>query len=739
MTALAPRVGEGITNRVHPCPHGARGNAAIVRTFLFLALLAPFVAAQPNEPKRVLILMQEDLNWPIFRAIDENLRATLRNGAPEGILIFGEHLDRIQFPDPQIQARVTGIRRKYANTKLDLVVGVGDVPTDLFPGVSLVYVSTSPQRQVPNSPGSFKRSAGLWIDSNARKTLEAARRFQPNARQVVVIGGSSPSERDLFDRVRSEIENDPNPLGATYLTNLAFPEISDKVASLGPETIVLFVTLGRDGVGHPYVSAEAVSKIAAVSGAPVYVLLDTHTGSGAVGGYVTRFGEVGKQAGEMALQFLAGQYPKDQIGRSDYVFDWRELHRWKIPETVLPVGSLVMNRRPNVWNTYKWYILGAILVFLVETLLIGFALVQNSRRKRAEEAAHNSEQRFRLFMDHSPAIASIKDEQGHYVYMSESYQKQLGVRPEDCHGKTDFEIYPRAIAEEFRKNDQAALAAGHSIEAIEDSIVADGKLCTWLAYKIPFQDASGQRFVGGIGIDITERKKAREALQTLAGRLIDAQEQERARISRELHDDFSQRLALLGIGLGQLWKKLSAERVAERQSVLEMLQGTKELSFDLHTLSHELHSSRLEHVGLVSALAGLCREVSAKHKIEVDFIGPESPTNLPKDVALCLFRVAQEALGNVVKHSRAQSAQVELGGNGSAVTLHVSDSGKGFDPSTQNQDAGIGMIGMSERLRLVGGQLLVKSRPNCGTDIVAEVPLATVEDEAQVKTQAVGR
>jgi signal transduction histidine kinase len=225
----------------------------------------------------------------------------------------------------------------------------------------------------------------------------------------------------------------------------------------------------------------------------------------------------------------------------------------------------------------------------------------------------------------------------------------------------------------------------------------------------------------------------------LAGRLIDAQEQERARISRELHDDFSQRLALLGIGLGQLWKKLSAERVAERQSVLEMLQGTKELSSDLHTLSHELHSSRLEHVGLVSALAGLCREVSAKHKIEVEFIGRESPTNLPKDVALCLFRVAQEALGNVVKHSRAQISQVELAGNGSAVTLRVSDSGKGFDPSTQKPDAGIGMIGMRERLRLVGGQLLVKSRPNCGTDIVAEVPLATVEDEAQVKTQAVGR
>src|SRR5208283_242576 len=121
-------------------------------------------------------------------------------------------------------------------------------------------------------------------------------------------------------------------------------------------------------------------------------------------------------------------------------------------------------------------------------------------------------------------------------------------------GKTDFDIYPRAIAEQFRENDEAARAVGHPIEVTEDSISPDGEPSTWLAYKFPFEDTSGEIFVGGIGIDITERRKARESLQALTGRLIDAQEQERARISRELHDDFSQRLALLGIGLGQLWK-----------------------------------------------------------------------------------------------------------------------------------------------------------------------------------------
>jgi PAS domain S-box-containing protein len=359
-----------------------------------------------------------------------------------------------------------------------------------------------------------------------------------------------------------------------------------------------------------------------------------------------------------------------------------------------------------------------------------------TEQKRTEQGLRKSEERFRLFMSHSPAVAWMKDEQGHYIYMNETYLKHFGIRPEDRQGKTDFEVYPRAIAEKFRENDEAALAVGRPIKVTEDSLGPDGEPCTWLAYKFPFEDTSGQIFVGGIGIDITERRKAREALQELTGRLIDAQEQERARISRELHDDFSQRLALLGIGLGQLWKKLPPGATEERESVLEMLRGTKSLSSDLHTLSHELHSSKLEHVGLVSALHGLCREMSEKYKIEVHLSDSDLRLDMPNDVALCLFRVAQEALGNVVKHSKAKSAQVAVGANATNIWLRISDAGRGFDPDLHNVHAGIGLIGMRERLRLVGGTLVVKSEPQRGTEILAEVPLAVSEkkDQARIKT-----
>jgi signal transduction histidine kinase len=182
-------------------------------------------------------------------------------------------------------------------------------------------------------------------------------------------------------------------------------------------------------------------------------------------------------------------------------------------------------------------------------------------------------------------------------------------------------------------------------------------------------------------------------------------------------------LALLGISLGQLWKDLPESQVGQRTGVLEILKGTKEMSSDLHSLSHQLHSSKLELVGLVSALSGLCKEMGEKYKIDIHFTKSGALPKIAKDVELCLFRVTQEALNNVAKHSQSKGAQVELGANSMGVSLRVTDAGKGFEPDLSNPAAGIGLVGMRERLRLVGGRLSVKSEPLHGTEIIAEVPL----------------
>lgn len=363
-----------------------------------------------------------------------------------------------------------------------------------------------------------------------------------------------------------------------------------------------------------------------------------------------------------------------------------------------------------------------------------------SERRRTEQVLRESEDRFRLVANTAPVLIWMSGvdklctffNQGWLNFTGRSMQQELGdgwvsgVHPDDL----DHCLAVYAAAFDARVDFQMEYRLRRF----------DGEYRWLVDFGVPRFESDGT-FCGFIGscVDITERKTSEESLHTLTGRLIAAQEEERARIARELHDDFSQRLALLGIGLGQLWKRLPKSDLQERAIIQEMLEGTKEMSSDLHSLSHQLHSSKLEHVGLVPALNALCKEIAQKYNLAVQFKNSGLALNLPKDVALCLFRVAQEALGNVVKHSRTLQAQVELYVGAAQVTLCISDQGRGFDPRIQNSAAGIGMIGMTERLRIVGGKLLIKSEPNRGTEILAEVPLAVSSDETQFRTQAAGR
>jgi PAS domain S-box-containing protein len=378
------------------------------------------------------------------------------------------------------------------------------------------------------------------------------------------------------------------------------------------------------------------------------------------------------------------------------------------------------------------------LLFTAAPFMVLAALVEEHKRDELE--LRESEKRFRLLADSSPSLIWMSGtdklctffNQGWLNFTGRPLEQELGdawlsgLHPDDrdhC-----MQLYSSAF------DARADFELEYRLRRF------DGEYRWLLDIGVPRFESDGT-FLGYIGscIDITDRKISEESLHALTGRLISAQEEERARIARELHDDFSQRLALIGIGLGQLWKNLSPNEVEQRESVMEMLSKTKEICSDIHTLSHQLHSSKLEHVGLLPALHGLCKDFSHKYNVEVHFTECESPVDVPKDVALCLFRVAQEALANAIKHSGSTQARVEIHTNASGISLRISDSGHGFDPAIKNPASGIGLSGMTERLRLVGGRLLVKSEPNCGTEIVAEVPLAVQVDEVKVKAYAAGK
>jgi PAS domain S-box-containing protein len=220
----------------------------------------------------------------------------------------------------------------------------------------------------------------------------------------------------------------------------------------------------------------------------------------------------------------------------------------------------------------------------------------------------------------------------------------------------------------------------------------------------------------GVMVDITRRKQAERSLTEVNGRLIDAQEDERRRIARELHDDFNQRLALLAIGLERLSRTLGPE-ASEAGQVSDLCRLTQEIASDIHRLSHRLHPSKLEHLGLVPAIKGLCREFSEQYGTHIDFVHRNVPSVISKESALCLFRVAQEALSNTVKHSGVKKGRLELFGHREALHLCISDSGAGFDPQSVTAKGRLGLISMQERVRAAGGTIAVESSPASGTRI----------------------
>ena len=222
--------------------------------------------------------------------------------------------------------------------------------------------------------------------------------------------------------------------------------------------------------------------------------------------------------------------------------------------------------------------------------------------------------------------------------------------------------------------------------------------------------------------DITLRKRHEQAIQELSGRLINAQEQERSRIARELHDDINQQVAVLAIELHQLKTLFPEESSEGNERVNALWKRTHALSMDIQRLSHRLHSSKLDHLGIVAALSGLSGEFSGQNEIEIDFQYRQVPP-LDSETSLSIFRVVQESLHNVSKHSQAQKVLVELIGSEGAVVLRVSDDGVGFDRDSPDNQNGLGMVSMSERIRSVGGTLSVWSRHSMGTQIEATIPV----------------
>jgi PAS domain S-box-containing protein len=698
---------------------------------LLCAFTSPIAAAQANAKNVLLLFSFFDRNhWTL-----DNLESSLRAHAPWPVNFSLSYLENARIDEqPYRESLAETLRHEYAGAKLDLIV-VSSEPAlrfaieyrdKIFPGVPIVFWAISSNLADQKMPG----VTGVAEPAGIRETIDLALGLHPDTSAVAVVTNVSQIERDWLAEVHAELLRDQDKVKEIDLVGPPGAEMLERVGALPPHTVILFQLFPEDSTQRVIGSLDVLA--AAARRFPTYSIFPTLAlNHGGIGGAYYDDTKDAAIAGELSARVLLGERPDDipvvHIPSLQVRVDWRQLRRWHIPESALPPGSEVLYREPTAWESYKWYIIGGLSLIALEGALIIALMWQSARRRRTESELALTYDRLRMAVDAGKSVGWDTDFRNGRNRWFGDLQTLFGIQADSHNGHMgdfrshvhpdDLGAYETAIAEARER--RGPYAAEFRV------VRKDGDL-RWISAKGKFYftpNGETERMLG-MATDITERKSAEEALKGLSGQLIQAQEAERSRIAREIHDDYQQRLAMLSIDLEDLAQYL--ERDSEGSDRLhELWDRVGELGSDLHSLSHRLHSSTLDNLGLVAALRSLCEEFRAYHSINVNFVEEHMPRDIPKELELCLFRIAQEALQNVKKHSRSDSAEVRAEGLEQKVHLSISDRGTGFDRGAASRQSGIGIRSMEERVRLVGGQFTVHSRPMEGTKIDVWVPIGS--------------
>ena len=723
--------------------HAWAAPRTVLLAVMFCLVFPQSISAQVKKVRRVLIFNELGLWSPGVNAVDKEIFAALME-SPYQIEFYSEDLDTSLFPDEatQLQFRESYFR-KYKDRKPDLIIAVGPSP--------IKFMSQAHNAFAPHTPiifwGSTEEFAGpakldpdftgVWGVAQPDKTLDAALHLKPSTKHVFVVGGVAPYDRYLENLVKQRFRAYESKLDFTYFTDLAMPDLLERLKHLPRNSIVYHTSIMEDAAGTHFIDAtQSVPMVASAANAPVFAVDDVDVGRGTVGGDVFSFALGGQTAAEMAIRILNGEDPQKipiVRGANIYLFDWRALKRWGLDERDLPPGSVVLNRQPTLWESYKWYIIGGVSLIMAQSLMISGLMWQRARLRRVEaeratllETVQESEQRFRLVANTAPVMIWMSGTDKLCTYFNQpwvdftgrSLEAELGngwatgVHPDDLTACLD--TYTKAMDRREPFKMQCRLRR------------SDGEF-RWILYIGVPRFNSDRSFAGYIGsaIDVTEQREAAEAIAGVSRRLVEAQEAERTRIARELHDDINQRLALIVVNLKSVQLSFQSSDPGTRRTMDQTSEEISALGNDIQALSRSLHSSSLEYLGLETASAGLCKEFAERHSLKIDFRSEGVPGGLLHEISLCLFRVLQEGLQNSQKHSGSLRIEVALLGELDSVRLIVRDFGKGFDTTNGGRGRGLGITSMTERLRLVGGLLSLDSEPHRGTTILACVPISS--------------
>jgi PAS domain S-box-containing protein len=501
-----------------------RRSALALVAFLLLAGSACAVEVQESPAKRVLLISTGSRLAPGFILVDQQILQVLRSITSTRIETFAENLDIVRFPAERTHRIFEEyLAAKYSEFPPDLIILVfvgnlgisGTVLEELFPNTPLIVAGYTEEGLRREQFGPLVSGIAQRVDPES--TLELMLRLQPDLRRVVVIGGTAEVDQQIVRRVRQIAERYGERVAIEFWDNLSMADLRRAVTLLPPQTAILYTRMFKDAAGQALISSEVGQWLGRTANVPVYVLVDPNLGTGAVGGAIASAEAFGRRAGELARLILTGTAPSslpfEARSLSVPIVDWRALKRWGISEDRLPPDTEVRFRPLSVWTQYRWYIVGALAILLMQSATIAALALQRQRRRRAQTALQDSQQLIELATDAGELGLWSRDLARNELWANASMRSLFGL---DARTPLSFDdifarIHPddrvRAVAEVER-----AHAAGQSFEIEYRTLLPNGR-ARWLLVKgrsVVARGANPRRM--GVVLDITRRKQAEESL-----------------------------------------------------------------------------------------------------------------------------------------------------------------------------------------------------------------------------------
>lgn len=695
--------------------------------------------------------------------------------------VFVEYMDTKRFYEARHVAQLPEVyRRKYADHRIDLVVGVDDRSVeflvehrdDVFPGTPVVFCGVNYFHE--EKLKGRRLFTGVSEDADLGASLLTALDLHPGTRRIYVVNDDTETGLAVRSRL-AELGPSVRGVPMEPLDGLSMERLLARLRTLPPESLVFFAFFFRDSEGRVFGYDESARLVTGASNAPVYGAWDFNLGLGIVGGKLTSGFDQGEAAAKVALRILRGEAPgsipvvRGLPGR--YLFDHTELVRWGIPAARLPRGSTVINLPESAFARYRTVFLAGAGALILLGVLNAVLALNISRRKLAERALREHQDRLeetirlrseelsraneelrrdilererteRALRVAEANLRSIFENAAEGIYQSTPSGRFLTVNPalaamagygspEEMTGavediRRDFYVEPST-----RERFEAALVEREEVHGFESLVRRrDGALIWVLENARAVRDEQGRLdHYEGIVQDITERRRlaekldgSRRKLRGLAAELTRVEERERRTIAAQLHDQLGATLSMGRVRLGALRQKAEETPLAREIEDLHGLLG--EAIRETRELTWELSPPLLYQLGLEAALEWLGESFEERHGLAFRFDRDGERRELGDEKRFLVFSAVRELLLNVVKHAEAGSAKVRLRWLEAAVEVTVADDGRGFEAAAPLPDEkrSFGLFSIQERFDDLGGRVSIRSLPGEGTEVTLVLP-----------------